>query len=91
MEVQPVAKKLLFTTVRIDTVNGGGQSGSGTGFVFVHKIGEQYFPVVVTNKHVIQGFPRGTITFKIKENGKPKLGHVYRLEITGDFSERAKR
>lgn len=86
MEVQSVAEKLLFTTVRIDTVNGAGQPGSGTGFIFVHKIGKQHVPVIVTNKHVIQGFPRGSITFTIKENGKPKLGHGFRLEIAGDFS-----
>lgn len=86
MEVQSVAEKLLFTTVRIDTINAKGEPGSGTGFVFAHKIGDQFVPVIVTNKHVVQGFPRGSITFTIKENGKPKLGHGFRLEIADDFS-----
>ena len=85
MEVQSLAEKLLFTTVRIDVKNSAGKSGSGTGFVFVHKIGEQNVPVIVSNKHVAQGFSQGSITFTVKEKEQPKLGNGLRLDIT-DFA-----
>ena len=85
MKVQSLAENLLYTTVRIDTKTADGQSGSGTGFVYVHKAGDQHIPVIVTNKHVVQGFPKGSITFTVREGQEPKLGHGFRLDIE-DFS-----
>ena len=48
MNVNSIAEQLFFTTVRIDTITQTGAQGSGTGFFFAHKRGEQDFPFVVT-------------------------------------------
>lgn len=85
MEIQSLAEKLLFTTVRIDTKTKNGKVGSGTGFVFVHEFGQHHVPVIVSNKHVVESCAMGSITFTLKENGKPKIGHGFRLDIN-DFS-----
>jgi V8-like Glu-specific endopeptidase len=85
MEVTSIAEKLLFATVRIDTSNSQG-SGSGTGFIYIQKIGDQFIPVIVSNKHVVNGYTHGSVTFTIKKDGKPKLGNGFRLDI-GDFEQ----
>ena len=61
MQVTTIAEQLFFTTVRIDTVAANGAAGSGTGFLFLHKVGEQGFPFVVTNKHVVNGMKAGAL------------------------------
>lgn len=44
-----LAEKLMFNTVRIETLDGS----SGTGFFFNFKQGELTIPVLITNKHVV--------------------------------------
>lgn len=47
--------ELLYTTVRIQT-----NIGTGTGFFFSFKAnGNQHFPVIITNKHVVEGATHG--------------------------------
>jgi len=61
------AGNLLFSTVRIDTIGTAG-CGSGTGFIFRY---DQNFsaesnvgvPVLITNRHVVEGFDIGKVTF----------------------------
>lgn len=85
MKVESLAEKLLYTTVRIDTQTQDGRSGSGTGFVYIYQSDEQNIPVVVTNKHVVESFPKGSITFSAREGDQPKEGAGFKLEIE-DFS-----
>ena len=83
MQVQSIAEQLFFTTVRIDTVAANGGQGSGTGFLFMHKVGDQLYPFVVTNKHVVMGMREGSLTFLQRQEQLPSLGKGFRLRIDG--------
>jgi len=80
MEVKSVAEQLYFTTVRIDTIDRKGETGSGTGFICVHDYRGNSYPFVVTNRHVVRNARKGGITFLKKENEGPKLGDAFRVE-----------
>ena len=71
----------FFTTVRIDTISSNGSQGSGTGFLFSHKVCEQNFPFVVTNKHVVMGMREGALSFLQSRDMQPTLGNGFRLRI----------
>lgn len=87
MQVDSVAENLFFTTVRIDTVAIDGSQGSGTGFLYAHKISEsQHAIFVVTNKHVVNGMRSGSLTFHQMKDEKPDLGSGFRLDIQ-DWSQ----
>jgi hypothetical protein len=81
MQVKTIAEQLFFTTVRIDTVATNGGQGSGTGFLFSHKIGGQEYPFVVTNKHVVMGIREGALSFLQRRDSLPTLGNGFRLRI----------
>lgn len=81
MEVTSIAEKLLFVTVRIDTVNAKGEIGSGTGFIFLHKYKNVDALSIVTNKHVVKNAVKGGITFMKKKDKKPTLGDSFRIEF----------
>ena len=82
MNVNSIAEQLFFTTARIDTITQTGAQGSGTGFFFTHKHGEENFPFVVTNKHVVLGMKAGALSFLQKRGEQPSLGNGFRLEIS---------
>jgi hypothetical protein len=81
MQVKTVAEQLFFTTVRIDTVSSTGVPGSGTGFLFAHKIDNQDYGFVVTNKHVVTGMREGALSFLQRKDMLPTLGNGFRLGI----------
>lgn len=82
MQVDSLAENLFFTTVRIDTTTTDGRAGSGTGFLYAHKISDsQHAIFVVTNKHVVAGMRGGALTFLKKKDEKPDLGHGFRLQL----------
>ena len=81
MQVNSIAEQLFFTTIRIDTVAANGDHGSGTGFFFVHKVGGQEYPFIVTNKHVVNGMREGTLSFLKGKDGLPTLGDGFSLQI----------
>jgi hypothetical protein len=83
MNVTSLAEQLFFTTVRLDTVTDTGAQGCGTGFLYAQKHGDQTFPFVVTNKHVVRGMKAGWLNFLQRDGDKPKLGSAFRLEIQG--------
>lgn len=76
MQVDSIAENLFFTTVRIDTISNNGAHGSGTGFLYAHRIAEnQHAIFVVTNKHVVHGMRSGSLTFHQRKDDKPNLGN----------------
>lgn len=82
MKVESLAENLFFTTVRIDTVAPNGALGSGTGFMFTHKLAEdKHAPFVVTNKHVVAGMQSGSLTFHQRKDDQPHLGTGFRLDM----------
>lgn len=81
MEVLSIAEQLLFTTVRVETVDASGVEGVGTSFIFNYKLERKHYPFIVTNKHVISNAQKGLLTFIQARDGKPLLGSGYRLNI----------
>jgi hypothetical protein len=81
MQVTSIAEQLFFTTVRIDTETATGAPASGTGFLFMHKVGEQGAPFIVTNKHVVNGMRAGHITFLQRNGQAPRIGEGLRLRL----------
>lgn len=87
MQVNTLLEQMLFTTVRITTVNPDGSMGLGTGFVY-----QQDMPTgkvanaLVTNKHVVAGASQVTLHFiEAKDAQTPLLGRaiVYTVENPG--------
>jgi hypothetical protein len=81
MQVDSLAKKLLFNTVRVDTVLEDGSEGSGTAFVVSHQHPRGTFQFVVTNRHLVDGVRQGGLVFTQKKNGQPLIGQRFQLNI----------
>lgn len=83
------AEQLLYSTVRIQTQNGDGGTGVGTGFFYVHRIDEsRWIPLIMTNKHVIEGAQVGNLRLHLnrEKDGNAPSGVFYDLQIT-DFEK----
>lgn len=78
-----IIEQLTHSTVRIECTLANGGTSCGTGF-FMHlsRVGETHVPVIVTNKHVIQGGEIGYIHLTFgKAKGEPDLGSYHRCTI----------
>lgn len=71
-----VAEQLMHTTVRLECTLVDGRSSTGTGFFFSYQLDDQStIPVMVTNKHVIEGSQTGTFVLTARSSeGEPLLG-----------------
>jgi hypothetical protein len=69
---------MMHSTVRIECANSGGNVSSGTGFFYkLFNTGDQSVPVVVTNKHVLNGNVRASFVLTLaKEDGQPDRGNL---------------
>ena len=81
MEINSTTKKLLFNTVRVDTVLEDGSQGSGTAFVVKHDHLRGSNTFIVTNRHLVDGVRQGGLVFTQKRNGQPLLGQRFQLNI----------
>lgn len=81
MEINSLTKKLLFNTVRVDTVLEDGSEGSGTAFVMSHAHARGTHTFIVTNRHLVEGVRRGGLVFTQKRNGQPLIGQRFQLNI----------
>jgi S1-C subfamily serine protease len=81
MEINSITKKLLFNTIRVDTVLEDGSEGSGTAFVVSHSHARGTNTFIVTNRHLVDGVRRGGLVFTQKRNGQPLLGQRFQLNI----------
>lgn len=83
MNVETVAEKLFYNTVRIDTLEADGSNGSGTGFLYEHTGSDGlFYPFLVTNKHVVAGTEAGWIMVHQGVDGRPR-GEGFRLQLRG--------
>jgi S1-C subfamily serine protease len=85
VDVNSLTKKLLFNTVRVDTVLDDGSEGSGTAFVVSHQHPRGTHIFIVTNRHVVEGVARGGLVFTQGQNGQPLMGERFQLNID-DFT-----
>lgn len=81
MEINSITKKLLFNTIRVDTVLEDGSEGSGTAFVVSHAHARGSYTFIVTNRHLVDGVRRGGLVFTQKRNGQPAFGERFQLNI----------
>ncbi len=81
MEINSITKKLLFNTIRVDTVLEDGSEGSGTAFVVSHAHARGAHTFIVTNRHLVDGVRRGGLVFTQKRNGQPAFGQRFQLNI----------
>lgn len=79
------SEKLSYSTIRIECDYKDGSSGTGTGFFFnflsnLEK--NEYIPVIITNKHVINNSIKGRFIFTTAdENGEPIDTNHFNIEI----------
>jgi hypothetical protein len=81
MRVDSTAKRLLFSTVRVDTVLDDGSQGSGTAFVLRHQGTRGPVDFVVTNRHLVDGVREGALVFTQARRAVPLLGCRFELRI----------
>ncbi len=81
MDTNSISKKLLFNTVRVDTVLEDGSEGSGTAFVIAHAHKRGTHNFIVTNRHLIENVRSGGLVFTQKRQGKPALGQRFQINI----------
>lgn len=86
MEINSTTKRLLFNTIRVDTVLEDGNEGSGTAFVVSHNSPRGSRTFIVTNRHLVDGVHRGGLVFTQKRHGQPALGQRFQLNID-DFPQ----
>ena len=82
MELSP-AEQFAHSTVRIECdLNGGGVS-TGTGFFYALNRSEtQHVPVIVTNKHVVEGAVRGRFLLTLRNGeGGPDIGNTKAFQL----------
>lgn len=77
-----LAEQLAHSTVRIECDLPGG-IGTGTGFFYaLDQKGEQHIPVIVTNKHVVQGATKGRFLLtQVGSDGLPMVGQCQAYEL----------
>lgn len=81
MRIDTLAKRLLFNTVRVDTLLEDGTQGSGTGFVVAHQGPHGLRRFIVTNRHVVEDVRSGGLVFTQGRDGEPLIGTRFELEI----------
>ena len=74
-----------YTTVRIEAIQKDGRTATGTGFFFkLNDDGKHYVPVIVTNKHVVEGALKGRFSLTTAdEQGNPRNGAHKVIVIDG--------
>ncbi len=79
------AEKLAHSTIRIECVLNDGSVSTGTGFFFaLHRTEEKHMPLIITNKHVVNGASTGRFVLTRKKNdGGPDIGNSHRFELEG--------
>ena len=63
-----LSELMLYGTTKLTRYNSGGVIGSGTGFVYnTTTSNEQHVPLIITNKHVLEGADQIGITFHVAD------------------------
>lgn len=83
-----LAETLMHTTVRLECQLGTGVISTGTGFFFTFRIDKSnHIPVIVTNKHVINGSVKGLFVLtKATTEGQPTIGSYEKI-ILDEFEK----
>jgi hypothetical protein len=80
------SEQLAFTTIRIQCETNTGSVSTGTGFLFNFNNTKQV-PVIITNRHVVEGSARGTFQLtRANTDGSPSIGKFENIVIN-DFEK----
>ncbi len=87
MQQQTMAELMLYSTVKITALNGDSvEIGTGTGFFTnfaINKDDTKAVPVIITNKHVVQGSNQIKVLFHIANQNRPSGRFVdYNIDTT---------
>ena len=55
-----ISEQMMFNTVKLST-----STGSGTGFFFTFYLENKQYPVIITNKHVVNNKTQEEVTFTL--------------------------
>lgn len=73
---------ILHSTIRIEAMYSDSAIGTGTGFFFQYIINEREVPVIVTNKHVVDGAEMLKMKFTVADSaGNPVLTNHFDWEV----------
>lgn len=77
------AEQFAHSTVRIECDLADGGVGTGTGFFYsLDRNGDQHIPVIVTNKHVVEGAVKGRFLLTLHNGADgPSIGNVKAYEL----------
>ncbi|MFQ9767983.1 MAG: trypsin-like peptidase domain-containing protein [Thomasclavelia ramosa] len=76
MEPKTISEQLMFSTVRLETNDGA----SGTGFFYYFDVDKKSWPVLITNKHVVNYNPDESMTFYLHlKNGNNSSNSNYKV------------
>lgn len=65
LSLKSASERLLFSTVKIESIENNSVSGSGTGFFYELHYNQKKYEFIVTNKHVVHGFQKGQIKIHV--------------------------
>lgn len=84
-----LVEQVAHSNVRIECDRTDGGTVTGTGFFYsLNKEGGSHVPVIVTNRHVIDGSTKGRFVMTLQDvGGGPAMGRVLRFELP-DFQLR---
>lgn len=82
-DILSTAEMLAHTTVRLACEHPDGRISIGTGFFFkCAENGQEFIPVIMTNKHVIMGAKKGRFLLTLKDNNdNPVVGNTVPVEL----------
>ncbi|MDB9873657.1 serine protease [Flavobacteriaceae bacterium] len=84
MNESNISTQLLYTTVPIWVIKEEGVQSTGTAFFYNHPVEEnknQSIPLLITNKHVIEGGTKIVVEFVTKQNGNPDSNSKIKVEL----------
>ncbi len=77
-----LSEQLMHNTARLVTFDASGESSSGTGFFFQFKLNDNKFvPVLITNRHMLEGRVNAQLCFTCSEQNTPKYGSYEKYTI----------
>lgn len=83
-----IHEEISFCTVLIHCIDKNGNESSGTGFYYMLKSDENsFYPILVTNKHVIEGAEIGILSFNIQNDDGSPSSKIYKLRINNFESQ----
>lgn len=88
MDKLSVQEQMCFSTTRIRTWDDKGNAYSGSGFFFNFKIGDDILPLLITNKHVVNGMVKGCFLMSEQdEQGNPLYKKHFNINFESNFKD----